>query len=82
MITLTMAYWVVIAMDRFLFRRDKLFWQELVGSMMLKGTVLVLMGFNYPIGTWTVASLAVVIPALIGGWFLVRKRVAEIHGTG
>ena len=44
--------------------------------------VLVLMGFNYPIGTWTVASLAVVIPALIGGWFLVRKRVAEIHGTG
>ncbi|MGI9123913.1 MAG: amino acid permease, partial [Mycobacterium sp.] len=40
--------------------------------------VLVLMGFNRPIGTWTVASLIVVVPALIGGWFLVRTRVLEI----
>lgn len=40
--------------------------------------VLVLMAFNYPIGTWTVASLVVIIPALIGGWFLVRGRVAAI----
>ncbi len=40
--------------------------------------VLILMGFNWPIGTWTVASLMVVIPALIGGWFLVRHRVAAI----
>ncbi len=41
-------------------------------------SVLVLMAFNRPIGTWTVASLVVVIPALIGGWFLVRARVLEI----
>ncbi|MCW1957701.1 MAG: amino acid permease [Mycobacterium sp.] len=40
--------------------------------------VLVLMAFNRPIGTWTVASLVVLIPALIGGWFLVRTRVLEI----
>lgn len=37
--------------------------------------VLVLMGFNHPIGTWTVASLVVLVPALIGGWYLVRERV-------
>jgi L-asparagine permease len=41
-------------------------------------TVLVLMGFNYPIGTWTIASLLFLIPALIGGWYLVRDRVMEI----
>ncbi len=43
-------------------------------------SVLVLMGFNRPIGTWTVASLIIVIPALIGGWFLVRERVAQLSG--
>lgn len=40
--------------------------------------VLVLTGFNYPIGTWTVASIAVLIPALAGGWLLVRDRVYSI----
>lgn len=45
MIALAIAYLVAIALDRFLFRRDKLFWQELVGSMMRKGTVLMLMGY-------------------------------------
>jgi L-asparagine permease len=40
--------------------------------------VFVLMGFDYPIGTWTIASLAVLIPVLIGGWFLVRERVNAI----
>jgi len=44
--------------------------------------VLVLMGFNYPVGTWTVASLAVIIPALIGGWFLVRERVLRLASDG
>ncbi|HPX36497.1 MAG TPA: amino acid permease [Mycobacterium sp.] len=42
--------------------------------------VLVLTGFNYPIGTWTVASIAVLIPALAGGWLLVRDRVSAIAG--
>ena len=40
--------------------------------------VLVLTGFNYPIGTWTVASIALLIPLLAGGWLLVRHRVQEI----
>ena len=40
--------------------------------------VLVLMGFDYPVGTWTVASLLIIVPALIIGWYLVRDRVAEI----
>lgn len=40
--------------------------------------VLVLMGFDYPIGTLTIGSLVIIIPALIGGWFLVRERVNAI----
>jgi L-asparagine permease len=42
--------------------------------------IVVLMAFDEPIGTYTVASLIVIIPALFGGWFLVRKRVAEASG--
>ena len=37
--------------------------------------VLVLMAMDPPIGTWTVASLVVIIPALIVGWYVVRARV-------
>ena len=40
--------------------------------------ILVLMAFDKPIGTWTVASLIVIIPALIGGWFVVRDRVMAV----
>jgi L-asparagine permease len=40
--------------------------------------VVVLTGVDYPVGTWTVASLAVLIPALIIGWFAARKRVLAI----
>jgi L-asparagine permease len=36
------------------------------------------MAFNYPIGTWTVASLVVLVPALVVGWYLVRDRVLQI----
>ena len=41
-------------------------------------SVLVLMAFNYPVGTITIGGLVVLIPALIGGWLLVRDRVAAI----
>jgi L-asparagine permease len=41
-------------------------------------SVLVLMAFNYPVGTITIGGLAVLIPALIGGWYLVRERVSEM----
>lgn len=37
--------------------------------------VIVIMGFDHPIGTWTVSSLVVIIPGLVGGWYLARGRV-------
>ncbi|MDQ1178722.1 L-asparagine permease [Rhodococcus sp. SORGH_AS 301] len=40
--------------------------------------VLVLMALDAPIGTWTVATLVVIVPMLIGGWFLVRARVLSV----
>lgn len=40
--------------------------------------VLVLMAMDPPIGTWTVASLVLIIPMLIGGWYAVRGRVLEV----
>ncbi len=40
--------------------------------------VLVLMALDHPIGTWTVGTLVVIIPALIGGWFLVRDKVLAV----
>lgn len=42
--------------------------------------VLVLMAFDYPIGTWTIASLLVIIPALIAGWYLMRNRIYRLAG--
>src|SRR4029077_11526251 len=40
--------------------------------------VVVLMALDPPIGTWTVASLVVIIPALIVGWYAVRGRVLAV----
>jgi L-asparagine permease len=40
--------------------------------------VLVLMAMDKPIGTWTVATLILIIPALIAGWFAVRGRVQSV----
>ncbi|MFI5775809.1 amino acid permease [Nocardia sp. NPDC051570] len=40
--------------------------------------VLVLTAFDYPVGTWTVASLVIIVPALVIGWFAARKRVLAI----
>ena len=40
--------------------------------------VLVLMALDHPIGTWTVGTLVVIVPALVGGWFLVRERVLAV----
>ncbi|MEB1122547.1 hypothetical protein VC870_17260, partial [Citrobacter freundii] len=44
-------------------------------------SVLVLMAFDYPNGTYTIASLPLIAILLVAGWFGVRKRVAEIHRT-
>jgi L-asparagine permease len=40
--------------------------------------VLVLMAFDAPVGTWTVGTLVILIPMLIGGWYLVRGRVLAL----
>ena len=40
--------------------------------------VFVLIAFDYPVGTWTVASLAVFIPLLVAGWFACRNRILAI----
>ena len=44
-------------------------------------SVLVLMAFDYPNGTYTIASLPLIAILLVAGWYGVRKRVAEIHRT-
>ncbi|ABV16483.1 L-asparagine permease [Escherichia coli O139:H28 str. E24377A] len=44
-------------------------------------SVLVLMAFDYPNGTYTIAALPIIGMLLVIGWFGVRKRVAEIHST-
>lgn len=40
--------------------------------------VLVLMAIDWPIGSFTVASLVVIIPLLILGWVLQRDRILQI----
>jgi len=44
-------------------------------------SVLVLMAFDYPNGTYTIASIPVIALLLVVGWYGVRKRVQEIHST-
>jgi L-asparagine permease len=40
--------------------------------------VLVLIAFDYPIGTYTVGSLAVIVPLLITGWYAWRRDITRI----
>ena len=40
--------------------------------------VIVLMAFDSPVGTWTVASIIVIIPALVIGWYASRGRINDI----
>ncbi len=40
-----------------------------------------LMAFDYPNGTYTIATIPLLAVLLIAGWFGVRKRVNEIHST-
>ena len=44
--------------------------------------VLVLIGFDYPVGTFTVGSLVVIIPLLVLGWFVCRKGSPDRRGAG
>ena len=47
-------------------------------TLVFLAAVLVLMAFDKPVGTWTVATLVIIIPALILGWYAARGRVLEI----
>ena len=40
--------------------------------------IVVLMAFDNPVGTWTVAGLLVIIPILIAGWYACRGRINAI----
>jgi L-asparagine permease len=40
--------------------------------------VVVLMAFDKPVGTWTVASILLIAPMLVGGWYLCRNRIREV----
>lgn len=40
--------------------------------------VLVLMAFDYPVGSWTIASLLIIIPTLVIGWYLLRDRIYRL----
>ncbi|MNR14963.1 Amino acid permease [compost metagenome] len=44
-------------------------------------SVLALMAFDYPNGTYTIATIPLLAILLVIGWFGVRKRVNEIHST-
>jgi L-asparagine permease len=44
--------------------------------------VLVLMMFDPEKGPWIIAALVAAVPALIGGWFLVRDRVTAAADEG
>ena len=44
-------------------------------------SVLVLMAFDYPNGTYTIAALPIIGILLVIGWFGVRKPVDEIYST-
>ncbi len=49
-----------------------------IATLVFLAVMLVLMAFDRPVGTWTVASLVILIPALIIGWFAARSRVLAV----
>jgi L-asparagine permease len=49
-----------------------------IATLVFLVVVLVLMGFDYPIGTWTLASLLVIVPALVIGWRAARPGIERL----
>ena len=64
-------------MERPAFRIPAAPWSGVL-TLVFLATVVVLMAFDYPVGSWTVASLLIVVPALVIGWFGCRDRVRRI----
>lgn len=52
-------------------------WTSYLTLVFLVG-VLLLMAFDYPVGTFTVGTLALIAPALAVGWYCVRGRVLAL----
>ncbi|MFE1176873.1 amino acid permease [Streptomyces sp. NPDC058773] len=52
-------------------------WTSYLTLLFLFG-VVVLMLFDYPVGTWTVGTLVLIVPALVIGWYGVRGRVRTL----
>jgi L-asparagine permease len=40
--------------------------------------VLVLMALDFPVGSATIASLIIIVPALIAGWYVMRRRIRAL----
>lgn len=47
-------------------------------TLVFLAVVIILMAVDYPVGTYTLASILLLAPLLVIGWFLVRNRVREI----
>jgi len=50
-------------------------------TLLFLASVLVLMAFDYPNGTYTIASVPLIAVILVLGWFGVRKRVKAVAAT-
>ncbi|WP_075181426.1 L-asparagine permease [Pantoea sp. 1.19] len=50
-------------------------------TLLFLAAVIVLMAFDYPNGTWTVASIPLLAALLALGWLAVRKRVYAVAQT-
>ncbi|MFK4267635.1 amino acid permease [Streptomyces milbemycinicus] len=55
-------------------------WTSYLTLLFLSG-VLVLMLFDYPVGTYTLGTLVLIVPALVAGWYAVRGRVLSADHT-
>lgn len=51
-------------------------------TLLFLAGVLVMMAFDKQTGTWTIATVVVMVPALSAGWFLVRNRVSAVASEG
>ncbi|AVJ16740.1 L-asparagine permease [Serratia sp. MYb239] len=48
-------------------------------TLLFLAVVVVMMAFDYPNGTWTVATIPLLAILLLLGWFGLRKRAAEVR---
>ncbi|MBT1193077.1 asparagine:proton symporter, AAT family [Rhodococcoides kroppenstedtii] len=49
-----------------------------IATLVFLAVVVVLMGFDYPVGTYTLASLLLIVPALAVGWRVAKPRIEQL----